>query len=64
MALFLLLLKKRTCSIKIQLDQCNVAVVCMYVFYIGVLIERYFEFQEQEVKLGQLEYNLVKLVIE
>ncbi len=41
---------------KIQLDQCNVA-VCMYVFYIGLLIERYFEFQEQEVKLGQLEYN-------
>ncbi len=36
----------------------------MYVFYIGVLIGRYFEFQEQEVKLGQLEYNLVKLVIE
>ncbi len=36
----------------------------MYVFYIGVLIEIYFEFQEQEVKLGQLEYNLVKLVIE
>ncbi len=35
----------------------------MYVFYIGLLIERY-EFQEQEVKLGQLEYNLVKLVIE
>ncbi len=34
----------------------------MYVFYIGLLIERYFEFQEQEVKLGQLEYNLVKLV--
>ncbi len=29
----------------------------MYVFYIGLLIERYFEFQEQEVKLGQLEYN-------
>ncbi len=26
--------------------------------------ERYFEFQEQEVKLGQLEYNLVKLIIE
>ncbi len=23
-----------------------------------------FEFQEQKVKLGQLEYNLVKLVIE
>ncbi len=36
----------------------------MYVFNIGVLIERYFEFQEQKVKLGQLEYNLVKLVIE
>ncbi len=36
----------------------------MYVFYIGLLIERYLEFQEQEVKLGQLEYNLVKLVIE
>ncbi len=36
----------------------------MYVFYIGVLIERNVEFQEQEVKLGQLEYNLVKLVIE
>ncbi len=37
----------------------------LYVFYIGLLIERYFEFQEQEVKfLGQLEYNLVKLVIE
>ncbi len=36
----------------------------MYVFYIGLLIERYFEIQEQEVKLGQLEYNLVKLVIE
>ncbi len=36
----------------------------MYVFYIGLLIERYFEFQEQEVKLGQLEYNFVKLVIE
>ncbi len=36
----------------------------MYVFYIGLLIEIYFECQEQEVKLGQLEYNLVKLVIE
>ncbi len=36
----------------------------MYVLYIGLLIERYLEFQEQEVKLGQLEYNLVKLVIE
>ncbi len=36
----------------------------LYVFYIGLLIERYFEFLEQEVKLGQLEYNLVKLVIE
>ncbi len=36
----------------------------MYVFYMALLIERYFEFQEQEVKLGQLEYNLVKLVIE
>ncbi len=58
MALFLSLLKKRTCSIKIQLDQCNVAVV------MALLIERYFEFQEQEVKLGQLEYNLVKLVKE
>ncbi len=22
--------KKKTCSIKIKLDQCNVAVVCMY----------------------------------
>ncbi len=53
--------KKRTCSIKIQLDQCNVAVVCMY--FTWCIIERYFEFQEQEVKLGQLEYNLVKLVI-
>ncbi len=36
----------------------------MYVFYIGLFIERYFEFQEQKVNLGQLEYNLVKLVIE
>ncbi len=30
----------------------------------ALLIEIYFEFQEQKVKLGQLEYNLVKLVIE
>ncbi len=57
MALFLLLLKKKTCSLKIKLDQCNVAVVCMY-FYMALLIERYFEFQEQKVKLGQLEYTI------
>ncbi len=25
----------------------------MYVFYMALLIERYFEFQEQKVKLGQ-----------
>ncbi len=30
----------------------------MYVFYIGLLIEGYFEFQEQKVKLGQLEYTI------
>ncbi len=29
----------------------------MYVFYMGLLIERYFGFQEQKVKLGQLEYT-------
>ncbi len=29
----------------------------MYVFYMALLIERYFEFQEQKVKLGQLEYK-------
>ncbi len=36
----------------------------MYVFYMALLIEIYFEFQEQKAKLGQLEYNLFKLVIE
>ncbi len=30
----------------------------MYVFYMSLLIERYFEFQEQKVKLGQLEYTI------
>ncbi len=63
MALFLLLLKKKDMFNKNTIGSvycCS----CMYVFYIGLLIERYFEFQEQEVKLGQLEYNLVKLVIE
>ncbi len=30
----------------------------LYVFYRALLIERYFEFQEQKVKLGQLEYTI------
>ncbi len=54
--------KKRTCSIKY--NWISVMLQLYVCIYIGVLIERYFEFQEQEVKLGQLEYNLVKLVIE
>ncbi len=29
----------------------------MYVFYMALLIKIYFEFQEQKVKLGQLEYT-------
>ncbi len=58
MALFLLLLKKDMfnkntigCGVMLQLY------VCMYVFYMALLIERYFKFQEQKVKLGQLEYT-------
>ncbi len=29
----------------------------MYVFYMALLIEIYFEFQVQKVKMGQLEYT-------
>ncbi len=30
----------------------------MYVFYMALLIEKYFEFQEQKVNFGQLEYTI------
>ncbi len=49
--------KKKTCSIKIKLDQCNVAVVCMYFTWLYWLKD-ILSFRNKKVKLGQLEYTI------